>query len=184
MLEILTDWTTLNADTGVTVMYFDDATPVADARLALSTLWADIDAVLHEGTNWTIRQDGRVIAEATGTLTGTWFASTPYTGTGQSAGNPVGNATQMLLRWQTGVIVSGRRVAGRTFVPGLASGSTSGGQMRSEATVTVNTACETFTNATSGFGVWHRPKPAQAGSHHVATAGNVWSELAVQRGRR
>lgn len=184
MREILTTWVSPGAGNGTTVMYFDEEISLDIQRDALAAFWGSVDAHLTTGTTWTIALDGRLINEATGTLTGLWSGNVQHTASGTSGTNAVSNSSQAMFRWATGQIERGRFVTGRTFVPGFSTAGLANGEINAATRTALNAAAATFVQAGTGFGVWHRPINGSGGAHHVATGGTVWQELGVQRRRR
>lgn len=183
--EIITEWQAENTPGGLSVMYFGPGVNVPVVRGAIDQMYTDVAARLDSLTTWNVRTSGKIIDEATGTLTGFWESAAVANGVGTLSGTPVANAAQVLLRWRTLGIVNGRLVQGRTFVPGLGSSSVDGGQLSAAAQGAFTTAAATFiTTCADTFGVWHRPSDAGPGSWHEVISGATWSELAVQRRRR
>lgn len=182
--EILTDWTFDSGEDGVSVMFFTDGFAEADQRAALAVFWGSVDSMLHNGTTWTVRQSGRELDNVTGTLTGVWTDSTVYTGTGAGTVNPVNDAAMILLQWQTGTIVNGRMLRGRTFVPGAEISTQEGGNLGAGFVGQLQTYQATLIAAGVGLVVWHRPTSGTGGSAAPVTTGTAWSEFAVLRGRR
>lgn len=184
MREILTEWRTDAGTDGRTVMYFDDSVAVATQRAALGTFWAAIDNLCAGTTLWTVATAGREINDVDGSLTGAWSESTPFTGAGGGAGDQSGDALQALVRWQTGVIVDGRFLQGRTFIPGLASTVIVDGNLSSAAQTIGNNAAATLAASAATLVIWHRPAGATPGDTAPVTSGAMWNELAVLRRRR
>jgi len=182
--EIITDWHFDSGRDGISVMFFDESVAVADQRDDLAVLWGAVDSMLHNGTQWVIRNSGRELDDATGTLTGVWTDVTTKTGTGAGTVNPVNDAAMILLQWQTSTVVNGRMLRGRTFIPGAEISTQEGGNLGSAFVASLNGFMATFLAAGTGFGVWHRPESGSGGSLVTATAGSAWSEFAVQRKRR
>lgn len=189
--EIPVEYTLTNGRTGVNIHHFLASAASADDQCdALADLMETLDSNLVPETAWRIPGEGRQIESATGALTGAWTATTFRTGTGGASGQPVADATQVLLRWQTAAIRRGRFLRGRTFIPGLNNGYTTGGNISSALGSTWATAVGTFLDRNVGFGIWGRPLPARGpvpaapGVFAEASGGGVWQELAVQRGRR
>ena len=189
--EIPVGYTLLNGRTGVNIYHFASTGFTADDQCdALGDLMETLDSNLVPGTIWRIPSEGRQLDSATGELVSAWTATTFRTGDGGAAGQPVADATQVLLRWQTAAIRRGRFLRGRTYVPGLNNGYTTAGNVSSALGSTWATAIGAFLDREVGFGVWGRPLPAKGASpaapgvFALATGGGVWAELAVQRGRR
>lgn len=185
MREIITRWTGQNSPGGLSIMYFNETAATAtEQRAALQAFWTGIKGNLTSTTSWSIDPEGREINEANGTLVGAWADGAARVGSGTISSRPVPNASQLLFRWATADVVNGRRIKGRTFVPGFAAELSDGGEVSPAYVATMSTAATNFVFANVGFGVWHRPGEVTGGSHHSATAGSCWRELAVQRGRR
>jgi len=181
--EILVDWTTASGSGKVSVFYFDEATAVGAQRSALSTFLGAADAVLSTTASWVMRTTGTEYDDVTGALTGAWTDTTPYSGAGGAAGQAA-DATQVLVRWDTGQIVNGRFLKGRTYLPALASGNLNVGNLAAAARTTVSNAAAAFVTASVGFIVWHRPVAGAGGDPATVTGSDVWTELAVLRRRR
>jgi len=189
--EILVDWTTASGSDHRSVTFWNDATPVAEQRVALKAFLDTIKSQLDNGVTWTIETSGRELDDDTGVLTGVWSEATASTGVGVVNGEPVADATQVLVQWSTDTIVGGRFLKGRTYIPGLSTSNLSNGNVASATISAWTTAAAALIAAGKQFGVWHRPKqivpgtPGSAGGlFEPAETGAVWSELAVLRKRR
>lgn len=185
MFEVITDWSAENSRPGLSVMYFKSTGSIATIRQAIDTMYDTVQARMDSLTTWTVRTSGKIIDETTGTLTGFWSDATARAGAGTLSGSPVANAAQVLLRWRTNNIVNGRLLQGRTFVPGLSSSSTDGGQLSSAALSAFEGAQAAFlTSVGSDMVIWHRPNGSDPGSLFAVSTGATWNELATQRRRR
>lgn len=185
MREIRTRWDGPQAQLLYTVMYFDDTSvTVGEQRLTLNGLWNSVKGQLSNQYTYTIEREGRVLDPASGGLTGSWTDATDYTGAGSLAQQPVSDVDQMLLRWNTGVVVHGRFLKGRTFVPGLSRDGLAAGNLNPTAVGLMTTAAQTFAGADNGFVIWSRPTSTRVGEVRQVTTGSCWAEIAVQRGRR
>jgi hypothetical protein len=182
--EILVDWTTPAGGGFRSVLYFDAAIAVAGQRAALATFLGDVDAILENDAAWSIESTGRDVDSATGTLLGLWSDSTPYGGTGGVSGEVVADATQMLFRWETGVIINGRFVTGRTFIPGLDRGGLVQGNLSTGLAATLTGYANTLAGSGVGFSIWHRPQGGSGGFSAPVDSGICMTELAVLRRRR
>ena len=185
MREIITRWTTPAGGGFVSVMYFEEGPAVADQRTALGTLWAGIGQQLATSVSWEVQTTGRVIDPTNGEVTGDWSEPTARAGSGTaSSAQPVSDATQVLIQWRTGYRLASREVRGRTYVPGLDFGGVNQGNLNPTRRASMAGFAQTFATDSAGLVVWHRPKSLVPGSSYAVTASGVWSELAVQRGRR
>lgn len=183
--EIIVDWSVEDGGGGLSVTYWDSAAGVAGQRAALSSFLTDLNGILSEETSWSIRQEGRVLNDASGTLTGVWSEGTSYTGTGTVGPFSVLNTSQLLVRWLTDDIVGGRFVRGRTNIPGVDASMTDGNWTTGALTVATTAVTDFLAIPGVSLGVWHRPAVGgTGGSFHEVTGGNVWNESAVLRRRR
>ena len=186
LYQIETNWTFENGQGGTSVMYASTGTAdVAFIRASLATFFAACEPSLDSLTTWTIRTTGDVVDSASGVLVGDWAEGTSRTGAGNLSGQPLANATQILVQWRTGAIINGRRVRGRTFIPGVGALAADGGQLAAARQTEINVAADALVAAlTPQFGVWHRPTSGSGGDLATITDGTAWTEFAVQRRRR
>lgn len=183
--EILVDWTTASGGGKVSVLYFLEATTVAEQRAALGTWLGGLAGGLHSTTQYSVRTEGRELDTSTGALTGAWVEPTVYAGAGTaSGGQPIADATQVLVRWQTGNIVGGRFLQGRTYIPGLMTSNVAGGNLAPTVRSAYAGHSGNLVSAAVQLAVWHRPTGGAGGEAWAVEAASVWTELAVQRRRR
>jgi hypothetical protein len=175
--------------------YLDAAGGTAQQAVdAVGTFWTAIDANLDSELTW--RTEGVVdsINEANGDLVSS-TATTSATGTGGTVGPVLPFASQGLIRWTTAGIVAGRRVKGRTFVPGVTELGVDNGVMLASVISQFNVQAAAYIgDLTSVPVVWARPfagnpladppQPARAGTMHPITGADTWNQLAVLRSRR
>lgn len=187
MLEVVTAWTGPQGSFLRNIMYFDGGTTTAlsDARTAVASLWDGATGVISDQYTWSVETTARVLAPSTGTLLDVVSDPDPATGAGDQDQEPVPDASQVLFRWRTGLVVQGRFLQGRTYVPGLASGSLTNGNITPAVVTALSGVVSDFLTAAGGaFGVWHRPQGGSGGTWSPAASAAVWPELAVQRRRR
>jgi hypothetical protein len=137
----------------------------------------------------TFQVDGQVdtFDPATGSLTGSVGVTTPAVVNGTGSGDELPRQTQLLIRYNTGAIVNGRRLKGRTFVPLLTEAANSLG-LPNISIVNVGNAAAillgtTITSVVSQS-VWHRPNLSGAGGSAPVTSRSVSNQWASQRSRR
>lgn len=148
---------------------------------ALQTFFTAIRTFIPTGYTLQVENQGDYVADADGTLTGTWSApaqaAITTSGTGGYAA-PVG----MQVTWLTDGIHNGRRLRGRSFlVPFTALGAD--GQYLAGAVTALNDAANALRGAAgTKFGVWGRPvipaadPAAPAGTPRPApTVAGLWS---------
>lgn len=182
--EIITDWQS-NGVYSNTVMFFRADQPVADQRTALNAFWNGTKGFLSNQYNWSVRQEGREINDGDGSLAGAWSVAAPLSGTGTDTSQPVPEASQVLVRWATGIVVDGRFLKGRTYVPGVATGYSASGQVLASVRTNFTASGNNLATAAVGFAIWHRPSPGGTdGQSAVVTSSSVWNEFAVLRRRR
>ena len=186
MHQIIARWTVPGAaDDVLNIFNFRDDGNVQPQRAALAAFLVEYMANVGTGVSVEIEQQGRIISESTGETTGFWSDSTPIvlpqTGPG---GQAVGNASSVLVRWITDNVTNGRRVQGRTFLPGLSTIALVNGGVAANVRQALTDAAAELIAEDVGFGVWHRPAGEGLGSLSVATAANVWDEFGVVRNRR
>jgi len=141
--EILTDWTTPAGGGFRSVTYWHLTPSVDDQRQAWNEFLIDISTILDDGTDWNVQTTGREMDDATGVLTGEWSDATVQSGGGAGAGETVPDASQMLIRWNTGEIVNGRFLKGRTFIPGVQVAGLASGNLSPANVDAVNAAAVT-----------------------------------------
>lgn len=181
--EITVNWTTPSG-AHLSVLNFDSATSVAAQRAALGALLTDLRSTLSTSVSANVATEGREFEETTGDTTGFWAESTPYTATGSAASQPVADATMVLFRWRTDQVRAGRRIQGRTFIPGLNSAALNAGNLSIAALTAFNAIATEWVAADVGFRVYSRPTETSPGVLAEPVSGDTWSELAVLRRRR
>lgn len=166
------------------VTYWNDVHPIGVQRAALRALLEAVKSTLGTAITFSYPNTGRVLNDATGTLTGIWNDSALANTVGTQGSALVPDAAQILWRWTTGVIINGRFIAGRQFVPGLTSTGLAGGNIVAATVGVHDAALATFIATNVGFGVWHRPVGGAGGQHVIANGASTWPEMAVLRRRR
>jgi hypothetical protein len=166
------------------VLHFWDGVNVLQQRQRLNSFLQSIMQYFSDSVTWVIATDGKVLDEATGQMTGLWTEATPFVGQGGATVEPVADATQLLVRWNTNTIRAGRFVLGRTFLPGLAIDSLADGNVAPAVIGPISTAASSFAGANSGFSVYSRPRPGTPGALVTINSSGVSPELAVLRRRR
>lgn len=151
---------------------------------AIGAFWGVIDGVIDSSVSWAVEASVDTILPTTGSLTAS-TGVTPPSGFGALPGDMGPAAAQGLVRWTTDAVVNGRRVRGRTFVPGISDGVPTEGRLPSATIATWLAAANTL-RADADLVVWHRPGPlgVPPGSAHEVTGAGVWNEFAVLTSRR
>ena len=162
--------------------FFDSAagTPL-QAATAVRTFLDAIKAQFRNSITWTWDAVVDTLSTA-GTLLSSTAISPPANVTGTGTGDMLPPATQGRVIWQTGTIVNGRRLVGRTFIPGMIAGTQTATGAVQPATITaVNTAANALaTAANCDMVVWSRAHATAVG----ITSGAMDSDFSVLRSRR
>lgn len=183
MREININWT-LPSGSAVTVLNFSETIPASAQRAGIDALLGDLSSLLSNQVTATVATEGREFDPTTGLATSFWAEPTPLVTPGQVTQQPVADSTQVLFRWRTEAVRAGRRVQGRTFIPGLITTQITSGNLASSAVSAWSTIAQAFVDAGLGFQVWSRPNAGGPGEGANVTTGTVWNELAVLRRRR
>lgn len=177
VMEVRTEWDGTTGGTGVTVMHFADTTPVDGILAAVRTFWASLASLLPNEVTVRVQSEVRSLNVATGVLTdvetGPAQAAVAGTYTGVYA-MPAG----LRIDWETGQIVAGRRVTGRTYVV-PAGGLEQDGTPSAAAITQINNAATALLGATP-LVVWSRTHGVQVSVQQALVA----NKAAVLRGRR
>lgn len=156
-----------------------------DITTDLNTFWTSVKAVFSDEVTVTVPTNGDVIDESTGLLTGSWTGGTGSTNTGSSHGAyPAG--TGAFIKWNTGAVVGGHRVVGRTFIaPMLAAGFDTNGSIAG-GYMTILTGAANTLAATGKLLIWHRPPVigAPGGSTHSVVSATVPDKTTSLASRR
>lgn len=191
--QIRTHWTGPFGSTD-SVMHVDNLSGTAQqAATAVMNLWQTIDNTLHSSCSWSIDTDVRHFNPATGALLEI-DAVSAASGTGSGTGDYV-DLLQGLIVWNTGEVVDGRLLRGRTFIPGITEASVdTNGRPTSGFRTVVDGACATYiADATSLPVVWHRPIYSgsgagrvlvREGSYQPITSGAAKTRWSYMSGRR
>lgn len=184
MNRVRTVWTGVAGAPWYSNMYFTDdtlSTTAQDAVNAVGTFWSAISGNIVNTVAYTVQGAVARIDDATGTLLGAW-AVTPVTGAGTAAVDQLPRQVQGLVRWETGRVVSGRFLRGRTFIPGLGETLNNAGGIPAPAVVTLFGTAGAALIADSGneLLVWSRAH----GVSEPAVSATGWSQWATLRTRR
>ncbi len=164
-----------------TFYFAADLTTADAAASAVGAFFAALQPCMSEDLHYSSVAEQELIDDATGHLTGVEVSGVSYADTGTLTGQPLPFATQALIKWHTGAIVAGRRLAGRTFIPGMTENLNDAGVPNADLLTTLNAAIAVLANGDPDSAVvWSR-------KHHVSavmSSGTPWTEYAVLRSRR
>lgn len=167
----------------LSTFYFTESggTSGDDAASAVEGWVNDVRGVV--ANDWTATLSGvqGIIDDATGTLVGTTGIGGGFSISGDNSNEKSPLATQGLIQWGTAVVVSGRVLRGRTFIPGVTDASNDEGKPTSGYISDINTAASNLiSDASSVLRVWSK----KHGTSSAATSGGCWNQFAVLRSRR
>lgn len=198
MATILRTRGTLSVNGGAAqalVTHYWDSTGAAIGALATESVarvraaWVAAGGAIGSACIWTPVTTVDEIDEATGAIVNQVAAATPAAVTFSGAGNYLPLQTQGIVQYSTGLFIAGRRVRGRSYIPGIVTTfSTAGGQ----PTAALITALSNFGAAlgttiltATNQRVWHRPNALGVGGlSAVVTTRNVSASFGVLRSRR
>lgn len=175
-------WTTGIGGSGLSVFYTLD--PV-DATAELGTFFNAIKGFFPNAVSWNVPSSGDMIDAATGTLVGGWSGGTAASIAATGGATPYVAGTGALVRWNTGGIVRGRRVKGRTFLAPLLTGLFDATGTLNDANVaTMQTAVNNLA-AAGKLRIWSRPPDGSTpGGTFPVLSGTVADRVTSLRTRR
>lgn len=176
---------------GVTVLHFagDVGAPPISALVAA---FGAASKLIPAGVTLTFPGTGDIIEDTTGTLTGVWTAS----GAGTVSGNGSAQCAAgvgAVISWQTGGIVAGKKLRGRTFMVPIAFKDPGSGDEAFDNDGTFGPATlvkiQTLANAIMASGplaVWHRPTTTGGsdGTSYGVVSNRVPDRVSTLRTRR
>lgn len=166
---------------GVSSFYFNSAagTPAQAVTAVVDFLNGSEDR-RHSSITWSCGADIDTLNVGTGALEAT-DNFTPATGTGTNGGQPLPPATQGLLRITTGIVVAGRLLRGRIFLPGNTENDNDLGAPVSAYQTDYNALADTMIGlGTADWSVWSRTHGTLASVNSAA----IWTKWASLRSRR
>jgi hypothetical protein len=151
---------------------------------AVEDFWVAIQSQISNAFTMTVDPEVRQLNEATGVLLSVspvTVTSRVMNGTGERL-----DLLQGLLTWNTGDVVDGRVVKGRTFLPGpMETMNEPGGVPTTAYKTTINSAAAALQTALpNALVVWHRPVNEAGGSIHEVILGAVNSSWSYLQSRR
>lgn len=177
-------WSGLTGLPGLSLFYSTPADAPA-AVAAVNTFFNTIKGSFVSGLSWTTFGSGDTIVQETGQLAGGWSGGTGgiYNASGGAGAWAAG--TGGLVKWDTGGVVGGRRLRGRTFLTCILGSKYDAGGTLEDATVgSWQTAADTLV-AAGKCRIWHRPHPGFAdGTSLLITSATVPDRVTSLRSRR
>lgn len=190
IFRITAEWTGFPGAPGYSTFHFQGSSPGSGAegeRSRVRAFFAAFSQDLAGGTTITVLPTIQVYDEATGMMTGLIDDTTTLTPVAApTTGNYAGPSGGM-VQWNTGTVVNGRLLRGRTFLVPL--GTTAYDNTGTLATATIgriNTGASELSGAgfASGFGVWSRPQSGGTGAFAEVNGHRVPDKVVVLRSRR
>lgn len=164
-----------------------DATSAQQSVDGARDFWAAMKSSMVSSVTWTVSGTVDEILDTTGGLLGSLTVTARSDG-GSATGDMLPPAIQGLIRWDTGVIVRGKRLRGHSYLPG--SNETQNGSTGLPAgNIIANAAAAVTAGAftpTPDLLVWSRPNAVKGyvGQAHPVIAGSFQPQWAVLRSRR
>jgi len=158
----------------------DDAGSAAAAVTQVGAFWAALDGLMDNALTITVQADVPTINVGTGEMTAL-NVDTPVVHGGDSAGDPLPFATQGGIQWNTDTFVGGRRLVGRSFLPGFTDDT-----LDTDGTPTAGTisgmvsAAAAIVGGDPAFCVWSRTHGNASSVESATVRDTYW----VQRSRR
>lgn len=169
----------------VTVLHFSGSDNSAPPVGAVEQAFWSHSSLFPTGVTITVPNSGDSIDDRTGQLTGVWTA------TGGAAVSGTGNAKAArgvgaCIGWETGGIVNGRKLRGRTFLVPLTTDAydTDGTLLPTALQNVMDTA--NAIQASGPLAIWHRPttKGGSDGNSYGVGANRVRDRVAFLSSRR
>ena len=166
-----------------------DTAMVTEAHARVRAFWSSAASRVAASASLIFSfPDGDFIEETTGDIvsqaTGSLPAGVTFTGTGDL----LPRQTQGLLRLRTALFISGRRLSGKQYLPGLTeTANDPTGVMNAGYVTAFNTAAALLSTTVvtpMNQRVWHRPGPSTIGQSSIVTSRSMTNAWAVLRSRR
>lgn len=185
MLRIRASITGLSGGNALTTGYFTFDNLVTEARDQFVAFWTSVATRMRSSCVVTLDTAGAVLDPADGDQIAE-VSLAAFSVAGGQNDDLLPSATQGLVNWRTNDFVDGRRVRGRTFIPGLTEGASGlSGTLTGTSLTTIQTAATAYADAAGNPAVvWHRPSAEGPGSIHNIVTATVGSKFAVLRSRR
>lgn len=160
-------------------------TNVATFRPAVKNFFDAIAPQLPADVTISYPVTGDIIDPLDGSLTGTWSAGALTDTTGSDSGvysAPSGAA----VNWNTGTVLSGHRLVGRTFLVPLGGASFDlDGSLGLVPLAALQAAADGLVvYSASTMVIWNRPTLVHAGGFSVVVSATIHDKVAVLRSRR
>ena len=179
MRKIQTTFTGVAGTPWYSNMYFGDTPSAQDCVDHVGEFWVEMNAFMVDEIAWSVSSQVLTIDAATGEITGSTSAQ-GVNGQGGQTQEMLPTATQLVLKWLTGVYVNGRQAQGKTFIPGLADFCNVDGSVNSAIVTQINTDIALWLAAGPPLLLWSKA----AGVSNIVTTPVCWNRFGVLRSRR
>lgn len=173
-------WNGLGHSPKYSILNFDVPESIEAAAGHFGNFLEAINFLFVNTMTWEFESEYRTLDETTGAPIGIHHLAEPPSGGPGIGSAQLADATQVLLQWNTGAVVAGRQLKGRTYLPGIAQSEIQNGNVRPQSVTAVQTAINGYLTQYQELGVWSR----RHGIMQPVTSGSIWNEFAVQRRRR
>jgi hypothetical protein len=158
----------------------DNASSASAAIAQVAAFWDALDGLMDNAITIAVQGDVPTIDVGSGEMTAVNSVAGD-TEAGDSVGLPLPYATQGAVQWNTDVFTGGRRLVGRSFLPGFTADTLESDGTPTAGTLTgIDTAANALVGGTPAFCVWSR-------THGVAASVESWTvrnAFWVMRSRR
>lgn len=180
--KMVVTWGGISGGLAYTVFNCDGA---VDATAEVKAFFTSIQSLFSSSATFLIPNSGDVLDEATGTLIGGWTGTGGGTVVGTAGSVAYGTGIGPYVRWQTGAVVHGRRLRGRTWLTSISAAYyNTAGQFSAAGQSIVNPACATLV-AANKVGIWHRPHHGSSdGQFELCTSGAASPQISAIKTRR
>lgn len=185
MHRVLVSWSGTGVQgAAVNVLSFAAEGGVPDVA-AIEQAYFALKTVIPPGVTISVAGSGDTFDDATGTLTGSWSAGAPVSFVGQATEPRVAAGVGACVTWNTGLIVNGRRLRGRTFIVPLSVAAYENDGTLTSGTLGFLQSFATALVASGPLGIWHRPSAAgTGGAASGVTSFRLRDKVAILTSRR
>jgi hypothetical protein len=155
----------------------------ASANADVKTFFTALVGSFPSGLTWTVPSTGDVINDTNGALVGTWVNAGGGTVAATNA-SAYAAGTGAYVNWNTGIVVGGRRLAGRTFLAPIVTALYDAGTITNVNLAAIQTAATALATAGNTL-VWHRNHIGLSdGSSSAIVSASVPDQVTSLRTRR
>lgn len=177
---------------GLATFYFayqttgSGAASAPDVVARVRAFWLACAALFPSSFSAQVQANVDDLDPTNGALVGSFAGGAPTAVAGSNGTQYNAFPAMLLLRENTGTIVAGRRVVGRSFIgPVAGSVDTNGSPTPANLTTLVSAATGMFTGSTTAVSVvWQRPKPTRPGAVWTISNFTAAPYFAILRSRR